>query len=120
MVPPRGGRRRGGRHRRRRPRDRARVMTTLAAQHDCLLVDLDGTLFRGAEPTVGARETLDKIDAAVFFVTNNASRSAAEVAGHLRELGFTAEPHDVVTSAQTAARLLASQLDPDARVLVVG
>ena len=95
-------------------------MTTLAAQHDCLLLDLDGTLFRGAQPTDGAIETLADLDVGVLFITNNASRSAAEVADHLRELGFTAKPDDVVTSAQTAARLLASELSPGSAVLVVG
>jgi glycerol 3-phosphatase-2 len=95
-------------------------VTTLAAQHDCLLLDLDGTLFRGAEPTIGAAETLGGVDAKVFFITNNASRGATEVAEHLRDLGFTAQPQEVVTSAQTAARLLASELTPDTAVLVVG
>jgi glycerol 3-phosphatase-2 len=95
-------------------------MTSLAPQHDCLLCDLDGTLFRGAEPTVGAIDTLAAVDARVLFVTNNASRSAAEVADHLREIGFTAKPDDVVTSAQTAARLLASELPAGSAVLVVG
>ena len=95
-------------------------VTSLAAQHDCLLLDLDGTLFRGAEPTVGATETLAGLDAKIFFITNNASRSSAEVADHLRELGFAAKPEDVVTSAQTAAHVLASELTSDAAVLIVG
>ena len=95
-------------------------MTTLASQHDCLLCDLDGTLFRGAQPTVGAVETLAAVDTRILFVTNNASRSAADVAEHLREMGFTAKPDDVVTSAQTAAHVLASQLPADSAVLVVG
>ena len=55
-----------------------------------------------------------------LFVTNNASRSAEEVAEHLRELGFTATADDVVTSAQSAAGLLAQQLPAGAKVLVVG
>lgn len=95
-------------------------MTTLAAQHDCLLLDLDGTVFRGSEPTVGAIDTLANISARVFYITNNASRSGADVAAHLRDLGFSASPDDVVTSAQTAAHLLASQLPAGAAVLVVG
>ena len=66
-------------------------MTTLAGQHDCLLLDLDGTLFRGIEPTTGAVETLATVDVRTLFITNNASRRAAEVADHLRELGFTAK-----------------------------
>jgi glycerol-1-phosphatase len=95
-------------------------VTPLASQHDCLLCDLDGTLFRGAEPTIGALETLAAVTVRVLFITNNASRGAAEVADHLRELGFTAKADDVVTSAQTAARLLASELPAESAVLVVG
>ncbi|MCF6388857.1 HAD-IIA family hydrolase [Mycobacterium sp. MBM] len=95
-------------------------MGTLAREHDCLLLDLDGTVFRGHEPTAGAVQSLATLNARALYVTNNASRSAAEVAGHLRELGFDATPDDVVTSAQSAARLLAGQLPPGAAVLVVG
>ncbi|MGE2728943.1 HAD-IIA family hydrolase [Mycolicibacterium vaccae] len=95
-------------------------MTSLVQQHDCLLLDLDGTVFRGHEPTPGAVETLGDVPARALFVTNNASRSAGQVAGHLRELGFSAEADDVVTSAQSAARLLSEQLSAGDRVLVVG
>lgn len=100
--------------------DPAVPVNSLAAQHDCLLLDLDGTLFRGHAPTEGAIETLAAVDSRALFVTNNASRSAGEVAAHLRELGFTANADDVVTSAQSAARLLAGRLPAGARVLVVG
>ncbi len=95
-------------------------MSSLAQQHDCLLLDLDGTVFRGHEPTPGAVETLAEIESRILFVTNNASRDAEQVAVHLRELGFTAGAGDVVTSAQSAARLLADQLPAQAKVLVVG
>ncbi|OBJ58749.1 HAD-IIA family hydrolase [Mycobacterium sp. 1423905.2] len=93
---------------------------TLAQEYDCLLVDLDGTVFRGHQPTDGAVESLDAVAGRTLFVTNNASRSADEVAEHLRDLGFTATGEDVVTSAQSAAHLLAGQLPPDAKVLIVG
>ncbi len=95
-------------------------MKSLAQQYDCLLVDLDGTVFRGAQPTRGAVQSLDEVDSRKLYVTNNASRSADEVALHLRDLGFTAAADDVVTSAQSAARLLADQLPADSRVLIVG
>lgn len=95
-------------------------MSTLAQEHDCLLVDLDGTVFRGHEPTSGAVETLTTVRARTLFVTNNASRSPDEVAQHLHDMGFAAKPDDVVTSAQSAAHLLANQLDPGAKVLIVG
>lgn len=95
-------------------------MKSLAQQHDCLLLDLDGTVFRGHAPTEGAVGTLDAIEARKLFVTNNASRSADDVATHLGELGFTASAADVVTSAQSAARLLAEHLPGGSAVLVVG
>ncbi|GAB7143158.1 HAD-IIA family hydrolase [Mycobacterium riyadhense] len=93
---------------------------TIAQQYDCLLIDLDGTVFRGREPTNGAVQSLDDVQSRKLFVTNNASRSADEVAAHLRELGFTATGEDIVTSAQSAAHLLAAQLPVGSKVLIVG
>ncbi|MGK2880168.1 MAG: HAD-IIA family hydrolase [Mycobacterium sp.] len=95
-------------------------MTTLADKYDCLLLDLDGTVFRGHEATEGAVDALARVPARKLYVTNNASRAADEVATHLQELGFPADADDIVTSSQSAARLLASQLDSDAAVLVIG
>jgi glycerol 3-phosphatase-2 len=95
-------------------------MGTLAQEHDCLLLDLDGTVFRGHELTEGAAESLKKTPGRTLFVTNNASRSAGEVAAHLQDLGLHAADDDVVTSAQSAAHVLANQLAPESRVLVVG
>lgn len=95
-------------------------MSPLVQEHDCLLLDLDGTVFRGHEATEGAVETLSTVRSRTLYVTNNASRSPAEVAQHLIDLGFAAEPDDVVTSAQSAANLLAAQLRPGAAVLIVG
>ncbi|MEB3034586.1 HAD-IIA family hydrolase [[Mycobacterium] nativiensis] len=94
--------------------------STLADEYDCLLLDLDGTVFRGGQPTDGAVDTLAQLESRGLFITNNSSRSAAEVAAHLTELGFTAEAADVATSAQLAAQLLAEQLAEGSRVLVVG
>jgi glycerol-1-phosphatase len=95
-------------------------VSTLAQEHDCLLLDLDGTVFRGHQPTTGAVETLAVVRARTLFVTNNASRGPAEVAQHLSAMGFTAKPDDIVTSAQSAARLLKEQLQPGAAVLIFG
>jgi glycerol-1-phosphatase len=92
----------------------------IAQEYDCLLIDLDGTVFRGHRATDGAVQTLDEVSSRKLFVTNNASRSADEVATHLRDLGFTATGDDVVTSAQSAAHLLAGELPPDSPVLIVG
>ena len=93
---------------------------TLAQEYDCLLLDLDGTVFRGHELTDGAAESLEKAAGRKLFVTNNASRSADQVAGHLHDIGLPTTAEDVVTSAQSAAHVLADQLEPGSRVLVVG
>nr|WP_198429228.1 HAD-IIA family hydrolase [Nocardia bovistercoris] len=91
-------------------------------RYAALLLDLDGTLYRGPAVIEGAPEALIVGDSKerLVYVTNNASRGPDKVAGHLRELGFPADTDDVVTSAQAAARLLAERLSPGASVLVVG
>lgn len=95
----------------------------LLSRHDVLLADLDGTLYRGAEPVPGAVEAvLGAADRGVgtVYVTNNASRSPADVAAHLAGLGFPAGVGDVRTSSQAGAAMLAEQLPAGAPVLVVG
>lgn len=66
-------------------------MKTLNQSHDCLLLDLDGTVYRGRQPTDGAVEALASSGIRALFVTNNASRTPAEVAVDLRRLGLAAE-----------------------------
>lgn len=93
---------------------------SLRALYDVLLLDLDGTVYRGTEAVAGAHEALATNAERVFYVTNNASRRPGDVAKHLRELGFAADESTVVTSSQSAARLLAERLPVGASVLVVG
>ncbi|QSE94635.1 HAD-IIA family hydrolase [Rhodococcus pseudokoreensis] len=95
-------------------------MTTLRENYDALLLDLDGTLYQGPQEIPGAREALAVGTQSCYYVTNNASRSPGDVAEHLTELGFAADESTVVTSSQSAARLLAENVAPDSPVLVVG
>ncbi|MEP9395545.1 HAD-IIA family hydrolase [Gordonia sp. VNK1] len=88
--------------------------------YDALLLDLDGTVFAGHRPVAGAVDTLRQVDRTTIFVTNNASRRPTEVAEHLVGMGFDATPDQVVTSAQSAARLLSEHLEPGSRALVLG
>jgi glycerol 3-phosphatase-2 len=95
----------------------------LVDRYDGVLLDLDGTAFRGAVPTPGAVRSLAEVRArgrAICFITNNASRSPAQVAQHLTQLGFTADAAHVVTSAQAGASLLTEHLQAGDTVLVVG
>lgn len=97
-------------------------MKRLRDRYEALLLDLDGTLYRGPEVIEGAPAALadSVVPQRLVYVTNNASRGPDVVARHLAELGFMANTDDVVTSAQAAARLLAERLDPGATVLIVG
>jgi glycerol 3-phosphatase-2 len=95
-------------------------VTTLAEQHDHLLLDLDGTLYHGPRPIESAVRALRGGRVPVTYVTNNASRSPADVAAALAAMGYDAAAEDVATSAQAAAELLAGRLEEGARVLVVG
>ncbi|GAA1906353.1 Haloacid Dehalogenase Superfamily Class (subfamily) IIA [Williamsia serinedens] len=94
--------------------------SALVAGYDAVFADLDGTLFAGSAPVDHAVATVEALTVPIYFVTNNASRRPAEVAAHLEDLGFRADAERVVTSAQTAARLLAEHVEPGSRALVVG
>ncbi|APE34276.1 HAD family hydrolase [Nocardia mangyaensis] len=98
-------------------------MNRLRDRYEALLLDLDGTLYRGPAVIDGGPKALaPEGDSAqrLVYVTNNAARGPGAVAGHLAELGYPATAADVVTSAQAAARMLALRLTPRDRVLVVG
>lgn len=96
---------------------------TLLEHYDAVLLDLDGTVYHGTEPIEGAAGAVHAAHQAgvhVRFVTNNASKAPSEVAAHLRSLGIPADPHEVATSAQAGAQLLADRLPAGSTVLVVG
>ncbi|MCU1547708.1 MAG: family hydrolase [Arthrobacter sp.] len=97
--------------------------TDLISRFDALLADLDGVVYAGPHAIPGAVESLRRlagIGVGLGYVTNNASRTPAQVAQHLRELGAPAEDHQVVSSSQAAAALLASLLPAGAAVLITG
>ncbi|GGC83987.1 sugar-phosphatase [Tersicoccus solisilvae] len=95
----------------------------LIDRFDGLLCDLDGVVYAGPNAIPHAVESLNRIaeaGIAVGYVTNNASRSPADVAAHLTDLGAPASERTVVTSAQAGARLLAEKLTPGDAVLITG
>jgi glycerol-1-phosphatase len=97
--------------------------TSLAQEFDLLLVDLDGVVYVGRRAVTGAVESLNRATRSGLrcsYVTNNASRSPAVVAEHLRELGLTLDDEDVVTSAQEGAERLAALVPAGSRVLAIG
>lgn len=98
-------------------------MTRFIDDYDCAMFDLDGVVYLGPEPVIGAPESihdLRQLGVKVGFVTNNAGRSPDVVVEHLNELGIECRRDDVVTSAQAIAQLMARELPSGARVLACG
>ncbi|MGG7462790.1 HAD-IIA family hydrolase [Plantibacter sp. YIM 135347] len=89
---------------------------------DVVLADLDGVVYAGPNAIPHAVESLNRVAESirVGYITNNASRTDASVAGHLTDLGLRVAPDEVVTSPQAAVRLLAGLVPEGATILVVG
>jgi len=88
-----------------------------------LLVDLDGVVYRGAEPVPGVAEVLAARAAAgddVVYVTNNSMHYRADYVTRLASMGAPVTPDTVVSSARATALYLAEQDPPIRRVLVLG
>ncbi|MET3963753.1 glycerol 3-phosphatase-2 [Marmoricola sp. OAE513] len=95
----------------------------LSDRYDVAVLDLDGVVYIGAhavENAPGGLAAAREAGMKLAFVTNNAARPPADVARHLTRIGIPAEPADVVTSAQAAARLVAEQVPAGAPVYVIG
>src|SRR4051794_39169266 len=86
-----------------------------------IVCDLDGVLWRGDVPIPGSADAVAALRAAgrrVCFLTNNSSQPTSAVIAKLAGMGVPCDPADVLSSAQAAAALLATDLVPGARVLV--
>jgi HAD superfamily hydrolase (TIGR01450 family) len=84
-------------------------MTKLADRYGSILFDLDGVLFRGAEPVPHAASTIEALrtgGTGMAFMTNNSSRTPEMVAEHLASVGIRALVDQVETSALTTAEVL--------------
>jgi phosphoglycolate/pyridoxal phosphate phosphatase family enzyme len=88
-----------------------------------LLVDLDGVVYRGAEPVPGVAAVLAARAAAgddVVYVTNNSMWYRAEYVSRLSSMGAPVTPDRIISSARATALYL-RDLEPKVeRVLVLG
>lgn len=89
---------------------------------DLVLADLDGVIYTGAHAIPFAVESINRAAQSipVGYITNNASRTAAQVAEHLTSLGLRVAATDVVSSPQAAVKLLADLVPAGSTILVVG
>jgi glycerol 3-phosphatase-2 len=76
-------------------------LSPLARRYDHVLLDLDGCVWVGDEPTPGATDAVAAIREAgksVAFVTNDTLLNVEEYVRKLWRLGFRASPEEVVTA----------------------
>ena len=88
-----------------------------------LVLDMDGTVYRGEAPIAGAFEALARWrqnSIPVMFVTNNSTHSREEFAAKLTRMGHQTEAEQIVNTAYATGRLLASRYPEGAAVYVVG
>jgi len=99
------------------------MTAALVDGYDGVLFDLDGVLYAGPSAIGGAADAVTALEQRGIpraYVTNNASRSAQQVAEHLVELGIPAQTQEVFGSAPAGVALLAESIAPGAKVLVTG
>jgi glycerol-1-phosphatase len=85
-------------------------LTPLAARYDQFILDLDGCVWVGGEPTPGVVEALDEVRGAgkrLAFATNNAFESGEDLVAQLWKIGLKASLQDVVTVGGAMQYLLA-------------
>ena len=93
----------------------------LTDAYDVALLDLDGVVYLGAHSLPGVAIAVTGLgNLRLSYVTNNATRTPAEVWRQLAVMGLPGSAADVVTSCQAAAELLRGLVAPGSAVLVVG
>lgn len=86
------------------------------------LLDLDGTIYRGTECIAEARDFVKELSnrkIPYLFVTNNSSRTPAQVAEKLRSFGVPATEEQVFTTSQATANFIFER-NPGASIYVIG
>ena len=90
--------------------------------------DLDGVLYRGADPVDGAAETVARLrqrtepyPAHLYFLTNNSSQTRSDYVEKLTRLGMPCTEEEVVTSSSATAAYIAQNFGTEGKVaLAVG
>ena len=88
-----------------------------------MIVDIDGTLFRGPIPLPGLRRFLAFLQArgiSFVVVSNNATKTAAEYQEKLAGQGIQIQADQILTAGAATARYLAGELGAGASLYVIG
>jgi len=90
---------------------------------DGLACDLDGVIYRGAEPIDGSPEAIGRLrelGVRIVFCTNNASPTIDRYLSKLRTMGVEVEPEELVTSAVVTVEVLSARGVVGKKAIVVG
>ncbi|WP_018661824.1 TIGR01457 family HAD-type hydrolase [Heyndrickxia acidiproducens] len=91
-------------------------------EYKAYLIDLDGTMYRGTEKIEEAGDFIQRLKAKgipYLFVTNNSSRTPAQVAEKLRGFEIPADTEQVFTTSMATAQYIYDE-KKDASVYVIG
>lgn len=91
-------------------------------QYKGYLIDLDGTMYKGADEIDGAKQFIDYLnqhDIPHLYVTNNSTKVPEDVVKKLAAFGIEATSEEVVTSALATAHYI-KQENAQASIYVIG
>lgn len=91
-------------------------------QYKGFLIDLDGTIYRGNEIIEGAIDFVNYLNERklpYLFVTNNSSKTEAQVVKHLAAIGIHTEEANILTSSLATAKYIKRELDAE-KIFVIG
>jgi HAD superfamily hydrolase (TIGR01450 family) len=97
-------------------------ISSLIAGYDHILLDLDGCVWLGDEPTAGAVDAIAALRSAgknIAFVTNDTQLGTEEYVQKLWRLGFQASLEEVVTAGGALQFVLAERF-PGSSAVVIG
>ena len=98
-------------------------LSAVLAGRRAFLVDLDGVIYEGARAIDGAREFFHHLRAhrmPFHVITNNSTRTAADVALHLQRMDMPVSESDVLTSPEATAIHVEQRCGHGACIFVIG
>lgn len=88
-----------------------------------LILDMDGVLWKDAEPIIDFPKTFELINQLglkVILATNNATKGVEEYLTKIENFGVNLEPQQILTSSLATKDYLRKNLWPDSQIYVVG
>ncbi len=88
-----------------------------------IIMDLDGCVYVGGEPTTGAADALKRLTALgvkVLYVTNNPRKTSEDCAEMLRKMGINCDLRDFLTVGEATALYIYSRSGPSKVLVIAG